>query len=823
MSTRQLLDFGWRFHRGDFPLSDGFCLVDEIKAGQVNLDPVYPQFDDSQWLAVDLPHDFVIEQTIRPVDPVQGERIRNIVNKNSDLGMISDPHMYAGHGGRVGGIAWYRRKFSIPTESDGRRFTIEFDGIFRNATIYLNRHLVGRHESGYVPASFDISDQLNYGAENVLVVRVDASQYEGWWYEGGGIYRHTWLVESDPLHIADDGIFVRPEISENDLSHAKVNVSVDIFNSRQTSVNANLELEIRDPNGALVQKTALNFTADTWKTSSVKHCFELASPLLWDTQHPNLYTLSTRIIQDKSIIDQQETVFGIRSIRFDADSGFYLNGKPTKIKGVCCHQDHAGVGVALPDRVAEFRIEQLKGIGCNAYRSAHHPPAPELVAICDRKGMLMMAENRLLSGAKRHIDDLAVLIKKYRNSPSVILWSVGNEELIQGTDAGRKITQRLRSITRELDPDRPVTLAMNGAWGKGASQVVDVQGCNYFRCGDIDAFHKEMPHTPVVMSEAASCFTTRGVYKDDPLRGIVESFGNNLPSWGHSHEDNWRETMKRPFVSGTFVWTGFDYHGEQAPYQWAGYSSNFGILDLCGFPKDCVGYYKAWWTNSPVLHIFPHWNWRGQEGKTIAVWCYTNCKSVELFLNGKSMGTRTIEPLGHVCWDVPYEPGVLMAKGVDENGKVLTCEVATTTAPASIRLVSDRVKLLANAEDVAMVRVEVIDASGRVVPTADNDIVFEVTGPANVIGVGNGDPYSIEDDKFPRFTAGNTINGWPGVKTTYIDSQLGRRRAFNGLCQLILKATETPGSIGIRANSIGLRDGELTIESVSAQRRPWIA
>jgi beta-galactosidase len=497
--------------------------------------------------------------------------------------------------------------------------------------------------------------------------------------------------------------------------------------------------------------------------------------------------------------DECATTFGIRTIRFDADEGFFLNGKPVKIKGTCNHQDHAGVGSALPDRIQYYRIEKLKEMGVNGYRTSHNPPTPELLDACDQLGMLVMDETRTMSSNPEALSDLERMIRRDRNHPSVILWSLGNEEPEQGTERGVRIVSTMKRLVRRLDPSRPVTVAMNDEWGRGISAVVDVQGFNYKHGPEIDAFHRKFPKQPTFGSETGSTVSTRGIYTNDKEQGYVSAYDVNHPEWADTAEVWWKIYTERRFLAGGFVWTGFDYRGEPTPYGWPCINSHFGIMDTCGFPKDNYYYYQAWWTEKPVLHLFPHWNWPGKEGQEIDVWCHSNLEKVELFLNGDSMGVQDVPRYEHVAWKVRYKPGTLEARGYRGGQQVLVAKQETAGGAAKILLRPDRQEILADGQDVSLVEVQVLDKEGRLVPVADNEIVFTLSGTGKVIGVGNGDPSSHEPDKAHK------------------------RRAFNGRCMVIIQSAREPGEIRLEASSPGLEPATLAIASVKGSPRPAVA
>ncbi len=497
--------------------------------------------------------------------------------------------------------------------------------------------------------------------------------------------------------------------------------------------------------------------------------------------------------------DQYATTFGIRTIKFDPDEGFFLNGKPVRIKGMCNHQDHAGVGSALPDRIQYYRIDKLKEMGVNGYRTSHNPPTPELLDACDQLGMLVMDETRRMSSDPEAIGDLERLIRRDRNHPSVIIWSLANEEPLQGSDRGARIVSSMKRLARRLDPSRPVTTAMDDGWGEGVSGVVDVQGFNYHHGKEIDDFHQRFPKQPTIGTETGSTVSTRGIYLNDKEQGYVSAYDVNHPEWAETAEVWWKIYAERRFLSGGFVWTGFDYRGEPTPYEWPCINSHFGILDTCGFPKDNFYFYQAWWSDKPVLHLFPHWNWPGKEGQEIDVWCHSNLEKVELFLNGKSLGAKEVARNSHVEWKVPYKPGVIEARGFKGGRQVLVDKRETTGGPAKILLRPDRHEIKADGEDVSLVEVQVVDGQGRLVPVAGNDIVFHVSGNGKIIGVGNGDPSSHEPDK------------------------ANKRRAFNGLCMVIVQSLKQPGEIRLEASSPGLEPATVALTSLSATPRPALA
>jgi beta-galactosidase len=776
---RLLLDFGWRFHLGHAsdPARDfGYGRGAEFSKSGGLFAPSRENFDDSQWQAVGLPHDWAVELPFE---------------KTADRNLISHGSKPLGRAYPATSIGWYRRVFEIPAGDFGRRISIEFDGVFRDSMVALNGHFLGRNLSGYAPFRFDVTDFVNYGGRNVLVVRVDATQFEGWFYEGAGIYRHVWLVKTQPVHVAQWGTFVSSRVRAG---AATVTIATEVENESAQPQTCRVVTTILDAAGKVVgAATAPPRQIEAWGRAEFKQQIEVAKPALWSVESPYLYRAVTAIEAAGAVTDRLETPFGIRTIRFDAEKGFFLNGKPVVLKGTCNHQDHAGVGSALPDRIQYFRIEKLKEMGSNAYRASHNPPTPELLDACDRLGMLVMDETRTMSSSGEGLSELERMVRRDRNHPCVICWSLGNEEREQGTERGARIVAHMKRVTRKLDPTRPVTVAMNNGWGNGVSGVVDIQGFNYNE-RNIDAFRKQFPKLPAVGTETASTVSTRGIYANDREKGYVSAYDVNAVPWGATAETWWKFYRERPYIAGGFVWTGFDYRGEPTPYAWPCVSSHFGLIDICGFPKDEFYYYQAWWSEKPLLHLFPHWNW--SEGQEVEVWCHTNLERVELFLNGESLGARAVERNTHVAWKVKYAPGVLEARGFQGGQQVLVARRETAGAPAGIVLRPDRAKIAANGEDVSMVEVAVVDSQGRVVPTASNEIVFEVTGSGRLIGVGNGDPSCHEPDK------------------------ASKRSAFNGLAMAIVQAAKQPGEIRVAAHSPGLAQASVIIECEKAAPRP---
>jgi beta-galactosidase len=751
LRERLLMDAGWRFALGhaadvskDFNHATGqFSYFAKTGYGSGASES---DFDDRAWREVNLPHDWAVELPF-------SER-------------ASSTHGYKAIGQNfpANSVGWYRKSFTIPASDLGRRISIEFDGVFRDSTVWINGHYVGNEVSGYSSFARNITEYLHYGGANVIVVRVNASLEEGWFYEGAGIYRHVWLVKTPPLHVQRHGTFVTSIVKTN---AADVTARVSILNEETNTVAFDLEQSILDADGKTVATPlALHASLDAGDAREFTQNVPVVNPRLWDLDAPHLYRLVTLVRKEGVVVDRYETSFGIRSIRFDPNEGFFLNGRHVKLKGTDNHQDHAGVGVAMPDALQEFRLAELKKFGCNAYRCSHNPPTPELLDACDRMGILVIDENRLMGTTDYHYDQLRRLMLRDRNHPCVVLWSVGNEEWrIEGNDMGARITSAMQAFARKIDPTRPITVAISGGWGNGSSKVIEVAGVNYIdnlgRSGmTSDQWHARRPDQPMLSTEESAINNTRGIYFDDRARCHLRAYDWDPSDWGSSLEQGWSHYADRPFLAGMFVWTGFDYRGEPTPFEWPAICSQFGVLDLCGFPKDASHYLKAWWTGEPVLHIFPHWNWPGREGQEISVWAYANCEEVELFLNGQSQGRKAMKKNSHLEWPVKYSPGVLLARGYTGGKEVLTTRVETTTTPASIQLSPHRAILQADGADVSVITVQVNDAQGRMVPTADNTIGFELSGPGRIIGVGNGDPSSHEPDVFVESVSSLPLTGW---------------------------------------------------------------
>jgi beta-galactosidase len=784
---RLLLDFGWRFHFGhaNDPAKDlGFGSGQSgnfQKTGTFLAAVSRPAFDDADWKAVTLPHDWAVEL------PFQ-----------DDASLSSKGFYPLGRTYPETSVGWYRLAFELPAADAGKRLSIEFDGVYREALVVLNGFYVGRHGGGYDPFGFDVTDFASPGATNVLLVRVDATLSDGWFYEGAGIYRHAWLVKANPVHVKKWGTFVRAQVRPGE---ATLQIRTEVENHGAGGQDVTVTSTVLDPSGKAVgNAVSAPVSVEEWGEGTCEQELIVKQPALWSLEERNQYRLVTELRSNGALTDRYETRFGIRDLRFDAGQGFFLNGRPVKVKGTCNHQDHAGLGAALPDAVQLYRVRKLLEMGCNALRTSHNPPTAELLDACDELGMLVLAETRMLSSSPEGLAQLENMVRRDRNHPSVFMWSLGNEESVSATGTGLLLLTALKRVAMRSDGSRPITVPPMpmSRIGSGGLVVSDVMGYNYAD-PQAEAYHAAHPAVPVIGTENVSAVGTRGIYATDPDKGYVGSYDPYTTTGRASAEGWWRFVSARPWVAGGFVWTGFDYRGEPSPFQWPNVSSQYGVLDTCGFPKDTFYYYQSWWTAKPVLHVFPHWNWHGLEGQAIAVWVHSNLQKVELFLNGESLGAREMARDSHLSWNVPYAPGVLEARGYEDGRQVLTARRETTRAPSRIALRADRDSISGDGEDVAMVAVAVQDAQGRVVPTADNPVSFRVTGPGKLIGVGNGDPTSHESDKGEG------------------------RKAFSGLCMAIVQSAPGAGTITLEATSPGLEPARVSIAAQPAPLRSRVA
>lgn len=778
-------DNDWKFHFGHAgnPSKDFNYTISNLfsKAGKAENTAIENKFNDDGWRKLNLPHDWAVELPF-------------IESKNFDV---------VSHGFKpIGGlfpetsIGWYRKHFNISTGDSGQRFQIQFDGIFRDANFWINGIYVGNNQSGYVGTSFDITDYINFDKENVLVVRVDATQYEGWFYEGAGIYRHVWLNQYNNIHIDNDGVFVYSgKVSKNT---SAVNIETTVKNQNLFPSNCEISTYITNREGLIVTRTIEEpVSLAVNESRTVKQTVVVNNPMLWSIEDPYLYRVVSVIRSGGKVADSLKIRFGIRNIIIDAANGLFVNGKSVKVKGTNNHQDHAGLGSALPDYLQYYRISLLKEMGSNAYRTSHHAPTPELLDACDSLGMLVIDEQRQLNSSPEYVDQFEKLIKRDRSHPSVFIWSIGNEEgYLQTNTIGKRVAQTLLAKQKQLDPIRTSTYAADLAnVYKGVNEVIPVRGFNYRQFAVAD-YHRDHPAQPIIATEMGSTVSTRGIYVKDSLKGYLPDQDITAPWWASKAEEWWPLAAVNQWWMGGFIWTGFDYRGEPTPYEWPNINSHFGVMDVYGFPKNIYYYYQSWWTEKDVLHISPHWNWKGKEGQPIDVWVNTNGDNVELFLNGKSLGLKTMHRNEHLQWIVPYVAGKLEAVSF-KKGRKLIAKVETTNEVYKIMASPNKTTMLPDGQDVVVINISGVDRQGREVPDADNLIRFSVSGDSKIIGVGNGDPSSHEADK-------------------YFNNAIWQRKLFNGHCQVILQAGKTKSVIKFEAISGGLQSGFADIYSMQS-------
>ncbi|MBB5709916.1 beta-galactosidase GalA [Sphingomonas xinjiangensis] len=778
-SSRTLLELGWRFHEGDVvtPLPQGHHETYlSVKAGNA-LGAAAMGYDDSDWAEVRLPHDWAAGQPfVETANVSQGFRPR--------------------------GIGWYRRALRLDPADRGKTLELHFDGIATNATIWINGSTVAHNWSGYNSVHVDLTPFARFGEEtNEIAIRVDADAKEGWWYEGAGLYRHVWLVRRAPVAIVSDGVHCDPRLRDG---RWHVPVVATLGNVSRQASTVTVEAALLDPKGREVAIGRADVAVPVLGQADAVLDLDAGMPQSWSVERPTLYTVRVRVVVDGKAIDERRVAIGFRTIRFDADQGLFVNDKHVKLKGVCLHQDHAGVGVALPDALIRWRLERLKAMGCNAIRMSHNAPTAELLDWCDRMGFLVMNENRLFNPAPDYMAQLEWLVRRDRNRPSVILWSVFNEEPMQGTEAGVEMVRRMAAAVHRLDGSRPVTGAMNGSFYNpvNVSSELDVMGFNYYQA-DYDKFHKLNPTKPITSSEDTSAYQTRGAFETNAAGHVITSYDKESASWGATHRDTWKNIAERPFVAGGFVWTGFDYHGEPTPHAWPTIASFFGILDLCGFPKTAFDIHRAHWVDDEaVVAIAPHWTWPGREGEPIKVSVSSNAETVALRLNGRELGVQKVDRIMGNEWSVPYASGRIEALAM-RGGKVVARAMHETAGkPVALRLTPARTAMAGDDEDAQPVTVSAVDAQGRHVPTANLMTRFTVSG-ATILGVGNGDPNSHE----PEQVAPNA----------------GSRSLFNGLAQVIVRAGKGRGSITVRATAEGLKPATLTIARADIGPRAQVA
>jgi len=778
-SGREVLSFdqGWRFHLGDIPFPEikgHGATYGNAKAGNAP-GAAATIYDDTGWRVVDLPHDWAVEGPF-------------------------DKEANVSQGYRPRGFAWYRKSFKIDPSDKGKHLELQIDGVSTHCTVWLNGTEVHHNNCGYTGFSVDLTPSARYGEDlNTVAIRVDANAMEGWWYEGGGMYRHTRLVKRPPVHIMTDGVFAQP-VKEPSGSW-KIPAEVTVENIGKTNASASVTVTLRDPEGKQVATLTETNDIPVLGSKVFRPVLNVTDPRLWSQDHPVLYNVETKVASPGESEDAVTTKVGFRTISFDADKGFFLNDQPVKLMGTCNHIDHAGVGVAVPDSLWDFRIRKLKEMGSNAYRCSHNPPASEFLDACDRLGMLVMDENRNFNCSPEYMDQLRWMVRRDRNHPSVILWSVFNEETMQGTEQGYEMVRRMTAAVKELDTNRPVTAAQSGGQMNpvNVSAAVDVVGFNYQQ-GNYDTFHKAHPDKPITSSEDTSAVMTRGEFETVKSNNILGSYDDEHPGWGNTHHDAWKAIDSRPFVAGGFVWTGFDYRGEPTPFAWPSAGSFFGCMDLCGFPKTAFYIHQAMWIKDrPILEIAPHWNWKGKEGKPVRVMVITNAKQAELFLNGKSLGVKDVDPYAMASWEVPYEPGTLEAVARNDGKEIAKTKVETTGDAVALRITPDRDSLAGDGRDALPVTIAAVDEQGRVVPGAAPMVTLKVEGAGKLLGLGNGDPNCHE----PEQTESHSL--------------------FHGLGQAIVQSIAGgSGALLLHASAPNLKEGSAKVVLSKSPFLPWV-
>ena len=790
--------------------------------------PEAPEYDDSGWRELNLPHDWAIEGDF-------------------------DEHNPSGTGGGAlpGGIGWYRKNFKVSKKDQGKIISIEFDGIYMNSSVWINGHLLGTRPYGYISFSYDLTPYINWDGDNVIAVKVDNSdQPNSRWYSGCGIYRDVRIVKTGLIRVAQWGTYVRTDRISQDKALVRLNVSVIDEDPIISKVIRTLTVTstVKDSNGKKVACSSTSRQLEFREVLDLEDSIWVEAPHLWSVDDPYMYTLVTNVSVNGKQVDTYETPFGIRTIEFRADSGFFLNGEHVRINGVCNHHDLGCLGAATNERAIERQLQILKGMGCNGIRCSHNPPSPILLDLCDRMGFLVMDEafdmwrrRKTDRDYARFFDDwyerdLTDLVVRDRNHPSIVLWSIGNEVLEQWSDAkadtlsleqanlilnmghsadqlakegemtvNSLITARLAEIIKKLDTTRPVTAGCNEPSPGNhlfRSGAIDVIGYNYHN-QNVPSVPRLFPDKPFIITESVSALMTRGFYEmpsgqmmTRPVRWdrpyfndtfSCSAYDNVCTPWGSHHEENLIFLNKQPFVAGQYIWTGFDYIGEPTPYGWPARSSYFGIVDLAGFPKDIYYLYQSEWTDTPVLHLFPHWNW--EPGHEVDMWCYyNNADEVELYINGKSQGVRRKDADHlHVVWNVTFEPGTVKVVARKNGVETASQEIHTAGEPAQIRLTPDRSNIKSNGIDLSFVTVEILDKDGNLYPNADNLVQFSIDGKGFIAGVDNGSPISLE-----RFKD-------------------NKRKAFYGKCLVVLQNNGKEGKIKLSAVSDGLKDAHITV------------
>lgn len=818
------LDRGWKFNFGhshdatrDFGFGDGtklqFAKLEPAPYGDHSIDGTTPGFDDADWESVDLPHDWSFGLPYdREQVPELGKRYGY---KPVDR---SCPET---------SIGWYRRSFALPGADEGKILLLTFESVFRNSMVWVNGFLMGRHWGGYGGFEYDISDYVRHGDTNIIAVRVDAGLHEGWFYEGAGILGQVAMIKTHPLHVEHSGPFI---VTSGNHDRALLRVRTRVLNETFETRSAQLDLEVVAPDGEVVatdRSGARNIGARTGHT--YEQNLIVRNPCLWSVDAPHLHTLVARVVSDGDAVDQYPIRFGIRYATFDPERGFFLNGDRLQIKGACIHQNFAGVGAAIPEPLHRYRLSLLKEMGANAVRS-HYPFCRSMLRAADELGVLVVDETRAAGSTVEALGQLEWMIVNHRNHPCIVLWSLANEEGGTQRDIiGKRYMRKMAHLAHRLDPSRPVSAGVN-AWGQsvdfGFSEELDVMGFNY-SLKFIDRYHRDHPGQPLIGTEVSNVLSareTRVAAGDGGGPGVVDGIvrledgaggyhmpegvlhqpeskqglllAGNVAAQNASAHEAWQFYAQRAYLAGSFFWTGFDYKGETWPIGFPNNIAQFGAMDFAGFPKDIYWYYRSWWTDEPVLHIAQHWTWPGREDRCVDVLVYGNADEVSLYRNGVLLGRKEMPRNGFLQWRVDYAPGTLSAIGWKEDEAVSDCAVRTAGDPRCLRLVPDKTALVADGGDLAMVRADVVDENGSVVPHADDELTFTVAGNATILGVGNGNPASVEPES------------------------ASRRRAFNGKALVIVRAGETGGTVVLTVRSPGLQPASVSLTSRYGQAEP---
>ena len=672
---------------------------------------LFNELTPERWENVDLPHDYIIKQTPDPVE----------------VGALG---FFKYHD------AWYRKHFTVGEEDRDKRITICFEGITGNSDIYLNSCYLCRNTSGYASFEVDITDLVKFGADNVLAVHVDPDSYEGWWYQGGGIYRNVWMIKTAKCAIDLYGVFLPVRKLEDNIW--SVPVEVEVFNIGYEDKKFSVNCDIYSPAGKKVKSLTFDGVSPARGRVTAKGECTIEDPELWDIENPVRYTAEVALIDENgAVFDTYTQTFGFRTIRFDCESGFYLNGRRVQLKGVCAHLDHGLTGKAVPDNVCRHKISLCKEMGANAYRTSHYPHQEAIMEACDTLGMLVMDENRRFESNPETMAHLEMLIKRDRNRPSVIIWSTGNEEMVYHTiEQGQNIHRAMEFRVKQLDPTRPVTCAMTNIYETTLGEVCDVLGANYHLL-HMDDLHKKYPDKPFVSSENCATGSTRAWYWGDCAEnGRLDARDREVDFSGAlgGRENTWKVIAERPWIAGGFQWDAFEHRGEAI---WPRLSSVSGAIDLFGQKKDAFYQNQSHWLETPMIHILPHWTHPGFEGRTIDVWCYTNCEEAELFLNGKSLGRKSCEKYTHLVWSVEYTPGTIAAVGYNGGEKCAEKSFTTCGRPVALKLELDTADLKANGCDAALLSCRAVDECGREVPANDIEVNFSVSGAGKLIGTGS--------------------------------------------------------------------------------------